>query len=76
MIAAMAMPGKLATRHGDERPARSIDDLQVSHDEAVVDRDRTKGTVIENINIVMPITVLVVEVMYKIKKSSGNLRRS
>src|SRR5262245_66056655 len=34
--------GQLAARHRDERPVRTVDDLQVTHDKAVVKRDRAE----------------------------------
>src|SRR5262245_12844869 len=34
--------GQLAAGHGDERSVRAVDDLQVTHDKAVVKRDRAE----------------------------------
>jgi len=41
-VAVWAMSRELAARHGHERPVRAVNDLQIPHHEAVVERDRTK----------------------------------
>ena len=43
LAAALAAPvGQLPARHGHERPLGALDDLQVAHDEGVVERDRAE----------------------------------
>src|SRR5204863_4426804 len=44
LAAALAAPvGQLPARHGHERPLGALDDLQVAHDESIVERDRAEG---------------------------------
>jgi hypothetical protein len=42
--APMAVGGEFTARHGHERAARTVDDFQVTNDEAIVDRDRAEGS--------------------------------
>src|SRR5262249_4030926 len=39
----LAAVGQLAGRHGHERALGAFDDLQIAHDEGVVERDRAEG---------------------------------
>ena len=41
--AAVATAGQLAARHRDEEPVVPLDDLEVAHDERVVERHRAEG---------------------------------
>ena len=41
--ALMAVARELAAGHCDERPVAAVDDLQIAHDETVVERDRAEG---------------------------------